>query len=161
MKELHTAKEVREHWLEVQKRILSRFDIKPVEKVEEIKKKAPPPIKLPQFMPPRHSIRIITDRVLSFYAVTRQDFYNTSIHLPKVVTARHVVFYISHKLGYSSSMIGKMCNCDHATVLHGTELIRRHIIKGDAVVELINYIGADIAENIFKISWSQVKKIAP
>lgn len=97
----------------------------PLPPVEPVTKHAPVvrrPAPAPEPLPPpkpgaRQYVHILHD-VATRHAMTPDDIIGKS-RSPRYVEARQEAFYLLKQAGYSMLQIGRFCNRDHTTVLHG------------------------------------------
>lgn len=82
----------------------------------------PPPL-TPVVPPPsptaRRYVHVLHD-VATRHGVEVQDIVGRS-RARRLVAARQEAFYLMKEHGYSLSQIGRFCNRDHTTVMHGVE----------------------------------------
>lgn len=91
----------------------------PVTKHAPVVRRPPPePIPLPPPKPnARQYVKILHD-VATRHNMTPDDIISPN-RSPRFVEARQEAFYLLKQAGYSMLQIGRFCNRDHTTVMHG------------------------------------------
>lgn len=102
----------------------------PVTKHAPVVRRPPP---APEPLPPpkpnaRQYVKILHD-VATRHNMTPDDIIGKN-RSPRFIAARHEAFYLLRLAGYSMLQIGRFCNRDHTTVLHGANK-HEAMLKGE------------------------------
>ncbi len=115
---------------------IDRIRPQPLPEPEPVTKHAPVvrrPPPTPEPLPPpkptaRAYVKILYD-VAARHAMTTDDIIG-KCRSPRYVAARQEAFYLLKQAGYSMLQIGRFCNRDHTTVLHGANK-HEAMLKGE------------------------------
>lgn len=143
MTQLMTRAMLSEHYKAIRQRLGDPRTIRPTIPIERIRPAQLPPVPepapepvipaTPTPLPPpkpnaRAYVKILHD-VATRHDMTPDDVIG-KCRSPRYVKARQEAFYLLRAAGYSMLQIGRFCNRDHTTVLHGANKYEA-MLKGE------------------------------
>jgi chromosomal replication initiation ATPase DnaA len=103
---------------------------------------------VPAVMSAQHStMNVIIDLVAEAYRVSPQAI-RSRLRTPEVAEARQVCYWIASRLGWSSSLIGRVMDRHHGAIIHGVKAINNYRDISTDSTTLINHLWIKIEDRL-------------
>ena len=95
----------------------------------------------------RSTMTVIIDLVAEAYRVSPQAI-RSRLRTPEVAEARQVCYWIASRLGWSSSLIGRVMDRHHGAIIHGVKAINNYRDISAELTSLINHLRVNIEDKL-------------